>query len=97
MHRNKGGPVAAHKIQIKGQTFYEDHYRLETRDLGAAVRYLEATVSDLLEAGIGEQQLTVRAELDAAPYSIEIEVYATEAQATAIGWTIPPDSEDAAA
>lgn len=89
--------MAAHRIQIKGQTFYEDYYRLETRDLGAAVRYLEQTVSTLLDAGLGEQQLTVRAELDAAPYSIEIEVYATEAQATAIGWTIPTDSEDAAA
>lgn len=89
--------MAAHRIQIKGRTFYEDYYRLETRDLGAAVRYLEETVSALLDAGLGEQQLTVRADLDAAPYSIEIEVYATEAQATAIGWTIPADREDDAA
>ena len=86
--------MAAHRIQIKGQTFYEDYYRFETRDLGTAVRYLDETVSDLFEAGISEQQLTVRAELDAAPYAIEIEVYATEAQALAIGWKLPAAVED---
>lgn len=90
--------MAAQKIEIKGKTFYEDYYRLETRDLGAAVRYLSDTVSDLFEAGITDSQITVRADLDASPYAIEIEVYATDRQAKAIGWEIQPDdSEDAAA
>jgi hypothetical protein len=90
--------MAAHKIEIKGKPFYEDYYRLETRDLGAAVRYLETTVSSLHAAELSDQQITVRAELDAAPYAVEIEVYATDRQAQALGWDLQADdTEDSAA
>lgn len=84
-----------YRIRINGQPFLEDSYRLVDRDLAVVVRYLNGVVTDLREAGVPDRQITVRAEIDAAPYSVEIEVYATEAQATAIEWRIPAPEEAA--
>lgn len=80
--------MAVNRITIKGKTFYEDTYRLSDRDLVAVVRYLSGVITDLTEANVAEEQITVRSELDAAPYSVEIEVYVTDRQAEALGWDI---------
>jgi hypothetical protein len=80
--------MAINRITIKGEVYYEDTYRLTDRDLVAVVRYLSGVISDLTEAGVSEEQITVRSELDAAPYSVEIEVYVTDRQAEKLGWDL---------
>lgn len=85
-----------YRIRLDGQPYLEDTYRLVDRDLVVVTRYTAAVVSDLRDAGVPDERITVRAEIDAAPYSVEIEVYATEEQAIAIEWRIPAPEEDEA-
>jgi hypothetical protein len=87
--------MAAHRITISGKQFYEDEYRLTTRELDVAVRYLGDIVRDLDRAGVGQEQITIRAELDTAPYTVEIEVYVTDRQAAALGWQLDEATEAA--
>ena len=87
--------MAAHRITISGKQFDEDEYRLTTRELDVAVRYLGDIVRDLDRAGVGQEQFTIRAELDTAPYTVEIEVYVTDRQAAALGWQLDEATEAA--
>jgi hypothetical protein len=83
-----------YRTTIDGVTYHEDTYRLTDRDLVVMTRYLAALTADLREAGVPDRRITVRAEIDAAPYSAEIEVVATPEQAAALGWRAPLDDGD---
>jgi hypothetical protein len=85
--------MTVHTIVLKGETYHEDYYRLESRDLLAAAAYVGEIVGELRAAGVPDTHVTVRAELDAAPYAVEIEVYATPAQAATLGWALPAPDE----
>jgi hypothetical protein len=85
--------MTVHTIVLKGETYYEDYYRLESRDLLTAATYVGEIIAELRAAGVPDDHMTVRAELDAAPYAVEIEVYATPAQAAILGWAAPAPDE----
>lgn len=83
-----------YRTTIDGVTYHEDTYRLTDRDLVVVTRAIAAITSDLREAGVPDRRITVRAEIDAAPYTVEIEVLATPEQAAALGWRAPLDDGD---